>query len=307
MEPTSPAAAVDFSEIDGLLGDRARLIEHPQLGRTLEALRHIAPGELILSELPLLIASSARALPSAMRRKYQAAAGSGDFNLDDLLIMHAFARASDPVRRRVLHGFCAEECCPPDHPLVVSAQQTATFCQLHDPAAAALPAAELLSAAMVFSLNAFGYLADGTTGGATTVFWAASKFTHRCLRPNAVFHGDAGRLTFRAVRAVAPGEVLTISYLGPWAHCLAPLRRKTLWKTKGFGCLCADCLGEDVMRPLPCPACVPRSATSGLLLLAPDLTLTLTLTMTLTLTLTLTMTLTLTLTLTLNLNLTLTL
>ena len=40
MEPTSLAAAVDFSEIDGLLGDRARLIEHPQLGRTLEALCH---------------------------------------------------------------------------------------------------------------------------------------------------------------------------------------------------------------------------------------------------------------------------
>ena len=40
MEPASLAAAVDFSEIDGLLGDRARLIEHPQLGRTLEALCH---------------------------------------------------------------------------------------------------------------------------------------------------------------------------------------------------------------------------------------------------------------------------
>ena len=36
--------------------------------------------------------------------------------------------------------------------------------------------------------------ADGTTGGATTLFWAASKFTHRCLRPNAVFHGNTGRL-----------------------------------------------------------------------------------------------------------------
>ena len=90
MEPTSSAAAVDFSEIDGLLGDRARLIEHPQLGRTLEALRHIAPGELILSELPLLIASSARALPSAMRRKYQAAADSGDFNLDEIRILDRY-------------------------------------------------------------------------------------------------------------------------------------------------------------------------------------------------------------------------
>ena len=99
-----------------------------------------------------------------MRRQYQAAADSGDVNLDDLLIMHAFgappsprtytctvpaafhssprfthraplratltARASDAVRRRVVSGFCAEECCPPDHPLVVCAQHTATFCQV---------------------------------------------------------------------------------------------------------------------------------------------------------------------------------
>ena len=87
-----------------------------------------------------------------MRRQYQAAADAGDVNLDDLLIMHAFgappsprtytctvpaafhssprfthraplratltARASDAVRRRVVSGFCAEECCPPDHPLL---------------------------------------------------------------------------------------------------------------------------------------------------------------------------------------------
>ena len=106
------AAAVDFSEINGFLGDQSRLIEHPVLGRTLEARRHIAPGELILSEPPLLIASGMRALPSKMRRQYQTAADTGDYNLDDLLIMHAFARASDAVRRRVALGFCAEECCP---------------------------------------------------------------------------------------------------------------------------------------------------------------------------------------------------
>ena len=73
----------------------------------------------------------------------------------------------------------------------------------------------------VFDLNAFGYLDDGRTKGATTLFPLAAKFTHRCLRPNCCFHGVDGKLTFRAVRDIAAGEVLTVSYLGPWAHCSA--------------------------------------------------------------------------------------
>ena len=103
-------AALDFSEIDGLLGDRARLIEHPVLGRTLEARRHIAPGELILAEVPLLIASGPRALPSKMRRQYQTAADAGDVNLDDLLIMHAFA--SEHGQRARLGSTPARLLCP---------------------------------------------------------------------------------------------------------------------------------------------------------------------------------------------------
>ena len=140
-------------------------------------------------------------------------------------------------------------------------------------------------ATVIFALNAFGFLADGATGGATTLYWAGSKFTHRCLKPNACFHGDDGKLSFRAVRPpppppsapappsappghdhhlhhlhhphplhhprhrhrrhlrlllqvrpIAAGDVLTISYLGPWAHCAIPLRRATLLATKGFAC-----------------------------------------------------------------------
>ena len=59
-------------------------------------------------------------------------------------------------------------------------------------------------------------LADGKTGGATSLYLLGSKFSHRCINPTAVFHGQDGTLAFRALRAAEAGEGLTISYLGPW-------------------------------------------------------------------------------------------
>lgn len=139
---------IDFAEIDRLFGDRARLIMHPELGRTLEARRTIAPGELILREAPLLIASGMRSLPKEMRRRYQKAVAEGTYNLDDLLILHAFARAPAAVRRRVLYGFCAEECCEADHPILRCGARVSAFVREHDPECAALPEADMLRAAI---------------------------------------------------------------------------------------------------------------------------------------------------------------
>ena len=261
---------MDFStEAERLLGDRARLTSRPGLGVTLEATRPILPGELILSDTPLLVASSASSLSPAARVRYEEAGDSGDYNLDDLLILHAFVRAGERVRRRVLEGFCAEECCEPGHAMLLDAERCAAWARTHDAAASGQHgAADLARACVVFTLNCFGHLADGVTGGAPTLFWLASKFTHRCLRPNSVFHGEGGRLHVRAVRPIAKCDVLTISYLGVWAHCAAPLRRGLLMRTKGFRCRCEDCAAPDVMRSLPCPACAPRDGATGLLVRA---------------------------------------
>eukprot|EP00966_Prymnesium_polylepis_P232644 5380542-Prymnesium_polylepis.1 len=116
-----------------------------------------------------------------------------------------------------------------------------------------MEADDLVRLLIAFALNAFGMLADGKTGGATSLYLLGSKFSHRCLNPSFVFHGQDGTLAFRAIRAAAPGEVLTISYLGPWGRCSAPARRRNLFESKGFACLCADCLAPDLLRCLPCP------------------------------------------------------
>ena len=116
----------------------------------------------------------------------------------------------------------------------------------------------------IFALNGFGYLADGLTGGGIALYLTGSKFTHCCLRPNCHFHGQNGRLTFRSVRPIEAGEILTIDYLGPCGECAAPRRRKQLLAAKAFECACTECALPDTLRPPPCPRCAPRDAASGL-------------------------------------------
>ena len=58
---------------------------------------------------------------------------------------------------------------------------------------------ELIRLLVAFHLNAFGYLADGKTGGATSLYRLGSKFPHQCLNPCATFHGQDGALAFRCV------------------------------------------------------------------------------------------------------------
>ena len=100
------------------------------------------------AEAPLLIASGMRSLPKEMRRRYQKAVAEGTYNLDDLLILHAFARAPAAVRRRVLNGFCAEECCEAHHPILRCGARVSAFVREHDPECAALPEADMLRTAI---------------------------------------------------------------------------------------------------------------------------------------------------------------
>lgn len=257
------SAALRVQSIDGL-------------GLTFVAVRDIGAGELVLRETPLLIASQRTSLSPAVRRIYEAAADvdSDDeedavaCDPDDLLIIHAFARAPAEVRAKALAGSCgAEGCCTADHALIKSAKAAATWCKANDEACAVLPYSDLERILLIFSLNAFGFLADGQTAGATSLFPRAAKFTHRCCHPSAIFHGQDGALCFRATRDIRAGEIPTISYLGHNAHCGVSRRRRLLYESKGFICACADCAeGCDTYRALPCTRCCgPRDDTSGLL------------------------------------------
>ena len=233
-------------------------VEHlAGLGNTFVATEDIAAGALILREKPLLVASPLADVEPELQDVYCEGAEELSMELDDLLIAHAFARSSEAVRERATTECCGQEACySKDHHIITSASATASWCRANDPACAALPVAELERVLCVFACNAFGFLADGYTRGATSLFVRASKFTHRCLDPSVVFHGQGGALCFRATRPIAKGEVPTISYLGWQAHCGTPRRRRLLLASKGFLCGCDDCVERpDAYRQLPCPEC----------------------------------------------------
>ena len=237
------------------------------LGETYVANRPIAAGELLLREAPTLIASPLQTLDQETRATYEAGASELMLELDDLLIVHAFARAGAATRTAALAHCCGAEVCPEDHELIVSAKATAIWCKANDAECAALALGDLEQVVMIFALNAFGRLADGLTNGATSLYCRSAKFTHRCVKPSVVFHGQDGTLNFRATRAIASGEIPTISYLGAAAHASAPRRRRLLYQSKAFMCTCDDCIAQpDLYRQLPCPRCgPPREPASGLL------------------------------------------
>ena len=251
--------------------DSWALIDHPSLGRTLRATSAIAAGEVLLAERPALLATPLRSLSKAQRAAFKAAAEDEDHDLEDLLVAHAFAHAGAEKQKLVLAGACGDEVvADPEHPLLRSARRAATCAAALDEACAQAIDG-VYRCLCIFALNGFGYLADGLTGGGIALYLTGSKFTHCCLRPNCHFHGQNGRLTFRSVRPIEAGEILTIDYLGPCGECAAPRRLKQLLAAKAFECACIECALPDTLRPLPCPRCAPRDAASGLLLLAaPD-------------------------------------
>ncbi|KAI0044065.1 SET domain-containing protein [Auriscalpium vulgare] len=72
------------------------------------------------------------------------------------------------------------------------------------------------------------------------VFNDISRINHSCV-PNAVFRWDGDSLTFeiRALRPIAPGEEVTLSYVH--ACALYDERRSDLQQRYGFTCTCSSC------------------------------------------------------------------
>ena len=237
---------------DGVIVEHANIsvIHVAGLDSAFVATGELRAGELLLREKPLLVATPLHALTTIDRDSYRAGAVALGMELDDLLIVHAFARAPSATRERVLTECCGAEVCTPCHSIVQSACTAAAWCQEHDEACASLPRRALERVLCVFALNAFGYLADGLTGGATSLYPRSAKFTHRCLSPSVVFHGQEASLCFRATRDIEAGEVLTISYLGAMAHCGALRRRRLLYESKGLVC---GRKHEPSPSPSPCP------------------------------------------------------
>ncbi|CAL1138436.1 unnamed protein product [Cladocopium goreaui] len=88
----------------------------------------------------------------------------------------------------------------------------------------------------------------------TGIFLLGSKFSHSCA-PNASWAFDAaGHLQYRAIRPIAPLEVLTFSYVGNGMNLITStlIRRQRLAQLC-FVCGCQRCAAEDLPRRVQCP------------------------------------------------------
>ena len=90
-------------------------------------------------------------------------------------------------------------------------------------------------------------------GDSAAMFDLGSKMSHSCS-PNMSFTTQDGRLVYRAIKSVTPGEQLTISYLpATYMHVSTQLRRGQLEFSKFFTCACERCVAPDSTRWMLCP------------------------------------------------------
>lgn len=87
--------------------------------------------------------------------------------------------------------------------------------------------------------------------GGSGLFLNACRMEHSCA-PNCSFTTLGDELWMTAIRAVAPGEPLSIDY-GNFFYRPTPERRESLRDSYGFDCLCAACVAQpDVCRAFRC-------------------------------------------------------
>lgn len=89
---------------------------------------------------------------------------------------------------------------------------------------------------------------------AVALFDRGSKIEHSCL-PNTTYSSASGFLTCKAIRPVAEGDRVSISYLGEVFAQPRDARRAKLLGERHFACECSRCQAVDECRPLPCPNC----------------------------------------------------
>jgi hypothetical protein len=217
------------------------------MGRVLVSDRSFLPGDVVVEEEPLLVwVDDSRRCGSLVR---------------------AFLVASSAVQDEILtfgHPATDDERVP----FVSIARAEAAALAASDPDFAALGEARLMELLLIDATNAHSYhggarnpqrhlTASNAPGDGTVrtkqcaLFSIASKVAHSC-RPNAIYTstGTNGRLRYIASRPIAPGDLITFSYI----ESLQPRdrRRAALKEGKFFHCACARCSGVDDCRGLRC-------------------------------------------------------
>ncbi|KAF8059148.1 hypothetical protein HT031_005320 [Scenedesmus sp. PABB004] len=238
-----------------------RLKAAPGMGRGLFTTDAAAPGDLLLVAAPLALLyckegatpeneELAEALSAAVAasRSGSGGSGGGGSSSDD-------GGGGGGARARALLGDPAEV------GAVLQQQQAAAGGAAQAGGAAPQPAAppppaSLPDEAAVLQLvfanctgeefedPALALLRGSTSCGHLGVWPAAAMANHSCA-PNAhaMLLGD--RLVVRAAEALAAGEQVFLSYLGPQLFAPAGVRRAELAAQWGFECGCARCKAED--------------------------------------------------------------
>ena len=83
---------------------------------------------------------------------------------------------------------------------------------------------------------------DGAENDSAAVYRIGSRFNHDCLASCATsWNGRLRKMTFHAVRSIAPGEEITVNYLGQAGHTQSRDARQAELRKLGFQCHCALC------------------------------------------------------------------
>eukprot|EP00798_Chlamydomonas_sp_ICE-L_P005841 gene5841-6127_t len=101
-----------------------------------------------------------------------------------------------------------------------------------------------------YSLNAHTMDDNGDSG----LYYLASKCSHSCS-PNAFNAARPGARDMKlvAMKDIKKGEEIYYAYISNMGLTQpARLRQSTLFKDRGFKCMCSRCVSEDHVRMLPC-------------------------------------------------------
>jgi len=115
---------------------------------------------------------------------------------------------------------------------------------------------ELMNFLHVVDLNIHRDDESSHNAGFTGIFVLGSKFSHSCSPNCSWSFSSKGRLQYRALLKIAPGELLTFSYIGNGMNLImSAIERRRRLGSLWFVCACGRCAGPDLARQVRCPRC----------------------------------------------------
>ncbi|CAB9508974.1 Inherit from KOG: Set and mynd domain containing [Seminavis robusta] len=111
-----------------------------------------------------------------------------------------------------------------------------------------------------YAIQTTGGIVDTPQNDQSALFALGSKVEHSCA-PNLNYATEHGKLQYTAIRPIANGERISISYDTPKFSHPRKQRREFLQMSKEFTCRCRRCRGPDECSPyqFSCPTCSSSS------------------------------------------------